>query len=62
MESLKDMGQQHVQQLAEKHVPGLERLQNVAERLNAQKRIGGNQFTTSRPLKRKWGTLKKSRL
>jgi hypothetical protein len=62
VESLKDMGQQRVQQLAEKHVPGLDRLQNVAQRLNIQQRIGGNRLTSSRPYKRKWGTRRKSRL
>ena len=56
VESLKDMGQQHIQNLAEKHVPGLDRLQNVAQRL------GGNRLTSSRPYKRKWGTQRKSRL
>jgi hypothetical protein len=54
--SLKDMGQQHVQNLAEKHVPGLDRLQNIAQHL------GGKRFTTSRPLKRKWGTQRKSKM
>ena len=56
VDSLKDMGQQHLENLAEKHVPGLDRLRNVAERL------GGNRLTSSRPYKRKWGTRRKSRL
>lgn len=51
-----------LQNLAEKHVPGLDRLQNVAQRLNVQQRIGGNRLTSSRPYKRKWGTQRKSRL
>ena len=55
VDSLKDMGQQHVQNLAEKHVPGLDRLQNITQHL------GGKRFTTSRPLKRKWGTQRKSK-
>jgi hypothetical protein len=63
IDSAHEMAEQHIQGLAQKHVPGLERLQNVANNINSiQDRIGGNRFTTSRPLKKKWGTRKKSKL
>jgi hypothetical protein len=57
IDSAHEMAEKRIQDLAQQHIPGLERIQNVAGQT-----VGAKRLTSSRPLKKKWGTLRRSKM